>query len=329
MEMLALRCPSCGGNVKADAMAVRGWCPFCNTEFLIKTALAASSGGSSLEERLASAEQLLAFGDYRSAGKIYAEVTQRWARDYRGWLGRARCISEDCTIFVPRREGVTYKVGGDDDREAGNYYDLDPSVSECLKRAEILVGGGSGAEAIAAFRTQYRMAVRGKNIQMLEDQLACLREQAAVPDMTKSREYREARETLEEQQKQTRSLARRTKFLHPGHEHDVGFRFASVLFVLLFALLMYGQGRFWDFGGIWIFGVFAGLFFLYGWLASPLYTAFSKRWTKLAAENRELEKKIRQMEDSRPKLKALEAEIAVCEERMRRFESDPDLCYAL
>ncbi len=199
-----------------------------------------------------------------------------------------------------------------------------------MKRAEVLAGSGGGAEAVAAFRTRYRTAVREKNMEILEEQLASKREQAAAPDKTKSREYRDAKETADELRGRIRSLLRRMKFFHPGHEHDVGFRFASVLFVLLFALFMYGEGRFWDLGAaVRIVGVLSVLFFLYGWLASPLYMAFSKRWTKLSAESRELDKKIRDMENSRPDYKALEAEIAVCEERMRRFESDPDLVYVL
>ena len=61
-----------------DAEAKRGWCPYCNTEFLIETALrgTVTIEGESIDDKLKNAEQLWKFGERWKAQHAYEEITR-------------------------------------------------------------------------------------------------------------------------------------------------------------------------------------------------------------------------------------------------------------
>ncbi len=278
MGLIALRCPSCGGAVKADAEARRGWCPFCNTEFLIETALegTVTIEGESLDDKLKNAEQLWAFGERWKAQHAYEEITRTRATDYRGWLGLARTQSNGFTELRVRST-----LSGRDP-QPGNFYVPDQNAMTCLARAESLAPDAAKQE-IARLRYGYCMKAREKNLEHLRKEIR-QQQEVIAKDNSSSPEVLASDAKGRELDRRIRQNDRSKAFYHPAWDIAAELRIASVC-IFGFLWLMQWIVRSVRSHPVYLVMVAAAvLFALYAWIGRFLYQEFDRNGQKLWTE---------------------------------------------
>ena len=92
MELLAGVCPQCGASIEFDASLLRGFCPFCQTEFLVKDVM---NGAANM--LVNAGETRLKLGDYTEALEKFEKVCDLYPSDYRGWWGMIKVKSRNLT----------------------------------------------------------------------------------------------------------------------------------------------------------------------------------------------------------------------------------------
>lgn len=113
MPLVPAKCPGCGGDMQIDGSRKEAFCPYCGTKFLVESAVnyyntkneyhiehadIKMEDSKGLETKLRNAEAYLdKLKDYSSAEKLYLDITDEFASDWRGWWGLARAYSRDFT----------------------------------------------------------------------------------------------------------------------------------------------------------------------------------------------------------------------------------------
>lgn len=113
MPLVPAKCPSCGGDMQIDNSRKEAFCPYCGSKFLVESAVNYYNtkneyhiehaefkveDPNGLEAKLKNAETyLVKLKDYSSAEKLYLDITNEFASDWRGWWGLARAWSRDFT----------------------------------------------------------------------------------------------------------------------------------------------------------------------------------------------------------------------------------------
>lgn len=111
MPLVPAKCPSCGGDMQIDNSRKEAFCPYCGSKFLVESAVNYYNtkneyhiehaefkveDPNGLEAKLKNAETyLVKLKDYSSAEKLYLDITDEFASDWRGWWGLARAKSHD------------------------------------------------------------------------------------------------------------------------------------------------------------------------------------------------------------------------------------------
>lgn len=99
MPLVAGRCTQCGAKLELDSSNETGYCPFCNTEFIIEKAIQYFINNISDEvDNLAkSGDTFIKLNDYDKADCTFTKISEMYPFDYRGWWGLVRVRSRDFT----------------------------------------------------------------------------------------------------------------------------------------------------------------------------------------------------------------------------------------
>ena len=93
MEIMALICPRCDGQIHATSNNEIGVCSFCRTEYMIdgpKPIPRPNPSPDPKERLIENAETFFALEEIEKAREVYTQVTNEYPADYRGWLGLMR-----------------------------------------------------------------------------------------------------------------------------------------------------------------------------------------------------------------------------------------------
>ena len=112
MPLVPAKCPGCGGDMQIDGSRKEAFCPYCGTKFLVESAVnyyntkneyhiehadIKMEDSKGLETKLRNAEAHLKLKKYGEAAKLFKEITEEFADDYRGWWGVVRAETREFT----------------------------------------------------------------------------------------------------------------------------------------------------------------------------------------------------------------------------------------
>lgn len=172
MALATLQCKNCGAHLEIDSNTASYICPNCHTTYAMEqtfnqtvqntviqnaqTVNVIDDGSGKLNQKINNAETRIRWGEYEHAQSLFKELTDKYAQDYRTWLGLARAISHN----------FTHEPTGKREFEA---------VCNAIRRAKITSAGNEAAqaeieEASAAYLTQWE--THSKNLVAQRNQKA-------------------------------------------------------------------------------------------------------------------------------------------------------------
>lgn len=172
MALATLQCKNCGAHLEIDSNTASYICPNCHTTYAMEqtfnqtvqntviqnaqTVNVIDDGSGKLNQKINNAETRIRWGEYEYAQSLFKELTDKYAQDYRTWLGLARAISHN----------FTHEPTGKREFE---------TVCNAIRRARITSAGNEAAqaeieEASAAYLTQWE--THSKNLVAQRNQKA-------------------------------------------------------------------------------------------------------------------------------------------------------------
>lgn len=172
MALATLQCKNCGAHLEVDSNTASYICPNCHTTYAMEqtfnqtvqntviqnaqTVNVIDDGSGKLNQKINNAETRIRWGEYEYAQSLFKELTDKYAQDYRTWLGLARAISHN----------FTHEPTGKREFE---------TVCNAIRRARITSAGNEAAqaeieEASAAYLTQWE--THSKNLVAQRNQKA-------------------------------------------------------------------------------------------------------------------------------------------------------------
>lgn len=144
MALTTLQCKNCGAHLEIDPNTASYVCPNCNTPYAVEqtftqtiqntviqgaqTVNVIDDGSAKVNQAINNAETRIRMGEYELAQRQFKELTNKYAQDYRTWLGLARAISHN----------FSKKLTGKREFEA---------ICDALRRARITSAGNETAQA--------------------------------------------------------------------------------------------------------------------------------------------------------------------------------------
>lgn len=118
MPLVKARCTSCDGELQVDSSKDAAVCPYCGTPYIVEKAInnyiinsndaLATSSDAYVDNGLT----LLKLDETHKASEIFNEMTTKFPKDWRGWLGLGLCFhrftdSQDFRIYTADKIKVT------------------------------------------------------------------------------------------------------------------------------------------------------------------------------------------------------------------------------